>query len=64
MTQPTEFPDLSEGLELSEVEGPVFLNGMRVVFDRKVALYPVDLDGPGKGDHGNGAPRSAPAREP
>jgi hypothetical protein len=64
MSTPTEFPDLSEGLALARGESPVFLNGMKVVFDRKVALYPVELEERGESEHGNGSPRGAPAGEP
>jgi hypothetical protein len=47
-------PDLSRAGALSDDQGPVLLNGMKVVFDQKVALYPVHLakkeDGAERGD--------------
>lgn len=38
-----KFPDLSKPRALSDDAQPVLLNGMKVVFDQKVALYPVRL---------------------
>jgi hypothetical protein len=47
----TAFPLAAPGLvgALSEEE-PVTVDGMRVVFDEKVALYPVTLE-PARDDH-------------
>jgi hypothetical protein len=62
MSAPNEFPDLSEGMALAETGTPVFLNGMKVVFDRKVALYPVELEERKEAEHGTDDPRRAPSR--
>ena len=37
-------PDMSREGALSDDQPPVLLNGMKVVFDQKVALYPVRLE--------------------
>ncbi len=37
------FPDLAAGMAEALSEEPVFLDGMEVLFDIKVALYPVNL---------------------
>jgi hypothetical protein len=48
MSGMTRFPLGSPGLvgALSETE-PLLIEGMRVVFDEKVALFPVTLESPG-----------------
>lgn len=47
-TRQTLFPHSSLDFSRATSEKPVLLNGMRVIFDEKVALYPVELepDGP------------------
>ena len=44
MTAKHQYPDRAWGFALSAGEAPVMLNGMRVEFSERVALYPVDLD--------------------
>ena len=41
----TEFPDTTsqENVAAAPSAGPVILEGMKVLFDDKVGLYPVDL---------------------
>ncbi|MBC8137111.1 MAG: hypothetical protein H8F28_14625 [Fibrella sp.] len=38
------FPHASRGFARAASDEPVLLNGMRVLFDDKVALYPVELE--------------------
>lgn len=38
------FPDLSRAKAQSDDAPPVLLNGMKVVFDQKAALYPVRVE--------------------
>jgi hypothetical protein len=44
MTRQTHYPDRAWGFALSAGDAPVMLNGMRVEFSERVALYPVDLE--------------------
>ena len=48
----TLFPSQPGGLSLSLSDDPVLIDGMKVAFDTKVALYPVTLK------PGDDAPRS------
>jgi hypothetical protein len=43
-TKETLFPHKNRGFALAASDEPVLLNGMRVLFDEKVALYPVELE--------------------
>ncbi len=43
-TRQTLFPHTSLGFARAASDEPVLLNGMRVLFDDKVALYPVELE--------------------
>ena len=40
----TLFPHTKRGFARAASDEPVLLNGMRVLFDEKVALYPVELE--------------------
>jgi len=40
----TLFPHPKRGFSRAASDAPVLLNGMRVLFDEKVALYPVELE--------------------
>ncbi len=44
-TEQTEFPHVGADVESIQPQavGPVMLEGMKVLFDDKVGLYPVDL---------------------
>lgn len=48
MIRHTRYPHRAEGgpvsAALSATDAPVLLNGMRVEFSERVALYPVDLE--------------------
>jgi hypothetical protein len=44
MNRQRHYPDRAWGFSLSADEAPVLLNGMRVEFSERVALYPVDLE--------------------
>lgn len=39
-----QFPHTTRGFVRAASDTPVLLNGMRVLFDEKVALYPVELE--------------------
>jgi hypothetical protein len=56
MSDHTRFPDLSHSGALADDQPAVVLNGMNVVFDEKVALYPVHLE------HQRGEERPGDAR--
>jgi hypothetical protein len=43
-TRQTVFPHTGRGFSRAASDEPVLLNGMRVIFDEKVALYPVELE--------------------
>ena len=43
-TRQTLFPHIKRGFARAASEEQVLLNGMRVLFDEKVALYPVELE--------------------
>lgn len=43
-TRETLFPHTRQGFARAASDAPVLLNGMRVLFDEKVALYPVELE--------------------
>ena len=40
----TRFPDLASEFSGALADEPVLLDGMKVLFDRKVGLYPVNLE--------------------
>lgn len=44
VVQQSLFPHAKQGLSKMASDAPVLLNGMRVLFDEKVALYPVELE--------------------
>ena len=44
ITRQTEFPHTKQDFARAASDTPVLLNGMRVLFDEKVALYPVELE--------------------
>jgi hypothetical protein len=37
------FPHIEEGFNYAFANAPVLLNGMKVIFDRSVPVYPVNL---------------------
>lgn len=43
-TKATLFPDLSKASAMDEAGQKVLLNGMTILFDEKVGLYPVRLE--------------------
>jgi hypothetical protein len=43
-TRQTLFPNRAQGFALAASEAPVYLNGMKVIFDEVVPLYPVELE--------------------
>ena len=47
-------PDLSEGFAVAESERPVFLDGMKILLDRKVPLVPVELEEQPEDRNGSG----------
>jgi hypothetical protein len=44
MKTPTEFPLLPVGFAFGLAEEPILLDGMKVLFDQRVGLYPVNLE--------------------
>ena len=44
------FPHEAAGFAVALADGPVLLDGLRVVLDEKVALVPVTLEEPGEGE--------------
>jgi hypothetical protein len=45
-TRRTRFPHAAAGVAAALADEPVLLDGLRVVFDEKVALVPVTLEEP------------------
>jgi hypothetical protein len=50
ITRQTLFPHTKQGFARAASDTPVLLNGMRVLFDDKVALYPVELEPDSSGE--------------
>lgn len=47
MRQRSDFPVFASGFQHTPGDAPIMLDGMEVVFDRTVGLYPVHLDASG-----------------
>jgi hypothetical protein len=56
-----EYPVFAQGYDRSLSDAPVLLDGMEVLFDRTVGLYPVNLDGSGPTENADASGSSAAA---
>lgn len=51
LSAPTVFPQFSSGLASSLSNERILLNGMKVIFDQPVGVYPVNLESKGEAQH-------------
>lgn len=63
-TRQVLFPHPNHGFAWAASEEPVLLNGMRVLFDEKVALYPVELEQESPGEQPRKADKNGHNRNP